>query len=318
MPQFYPSWMEWGRLHGLAVTEDDFYGHAGWPVPDILRDIYEREKGCMVDEALLEQLLREYKAIQARLTKALPAPSPVEATVDVARMHAAAGVPIVAATSGLRETVERHLREAGLADLFPPERIVTAADIAPGRGKPKPDIFLRAAESPVIGADPKRCVAYEDAEAGFEAAWRAGCQVVDVRDFPGYPMPAAVQRALAGQGLGAAGSGNEPLTQRRWRLDRGGIVGLNWSWVSTMSSSSSASNTSGCPASSAICDSASPAASHSTTSQHSAEEVVVKLRLSVHCTAWRQDASRARGVAHICKSWHSSIGGAVLPVVEME
>lgn len=195
MPVFWPSWPEWGKLHGLSITEDDFYGYSGWPMPDILRDIYERQKGEKVGDEFVARLLQEYKAVHNHRTKDLGPAVPIAATVERARAHHAAGVPVMAATSGLRETVELHLHEAGLSDLFPPERIVCAADVPPGRGKPQPDIFLRAAE--LAGADPKRCVAYEDAEAGFQAAWRAGCQVVDVRDFEGYPCPPALKRAMA-------------------------------------------------------------------------------------------------------------------------
>jgi beta-phosphoglucomutase-like phosphatase (HAD superfamily) len=197
MPQFWPSWPEWGALHGLTITEDDFYGYAGWPMPDILRDIYERQKECKVEDTFTQQLLSEYTVIHERRMQELPTPNPIAATVAEARKHIAAGVPVVAATSGLRETVEHHLLAAGLGDIFPPERIVCAADVPPGRGKPKPDIFLRAAE--IAGADPKFCIAYEDAEAGFEAAWQAGCHVIDVRDFPDYPLPAALQRAIEQQ-----------------------------------------------------------------------------------------------------------------------
>jgi len=197
MPQFWPSWPEWGELHGLSITEDDFYGYAGWPMPDIFRDIYERQKNCEVDNEFVDKLLAEYKEIHHRRMKELPPPAPIEAVVAKAREHVAAGIPIIAATSGLRETVEHHLQSAGLHDIFPPERIVCAADVGKGRGKPKPDIFLRAAE--VLGVDPKFCVAYEDAEAGFEAAWQAGCHVIDVRDYPGYPCPKALSLAMEKQ-----------------------------------------------------------------------------------------------------------------------
>mmetsp|Transcript_125220 Transcript_125220/g.401146 ORF Transcript_125220/g.401146 Transcript_125220/m.401146 type:complete len:249 (-) Transcript_125220:149-895(-) len=194
MPFFWPTWPTWGKLYDLTITEDDFYAYSGWPMPDILRDIYERQKGEKVDEAFVEKLLSDYKVIHERRMREVGPPDPIAATVAVARAHVAAGVPVVAATSGLRETVEAHLKEAGLLDIFPPDRIVTAADLPPSRGKPKPDIFLRAAE--LIGADPRRCVAYEDAEAGLQAAWRAGCQAVDVRDFESYPCPPALRRAM--------------------------------------------------------------------------------------------------------------------------
>ena len=51
----------------------------------------------------------------------------------------------------------------------------------------------------MVGADPARCVAYEDAEAGLEAAWRAGCHVVDVTDYPGYPLPDGLAKAKVQQ-----------------------------------------------------------------------------------------------------------------------
>jgi sugar-phosphatase len=47
-----------------------------------------------------------------------------------------------------------------------------------GKGKPHPEGFLRAAE--LLGVDPKKCVAFEDAPAGIEAARAAGMIVVGV------------------------------------------------------------------------------------------------------------------------------------------
>ena len=40
MPRFFPSWSDAGAVHGgLVMTEDAFYGYAGWPLPDIVRDV---------------------------------------------------------------------------------------------------------------------------------------------------------------------------------------------------------------------------------------------------------------------------------------
>jgi beta-phosphoglucomutase-like phosphatase (HAD superfamily) len=57
------------------------------------------------------------------------------------------------------------------------------------RGKPAPDIFLAAAGR--LGADPKRCVAFEDAANGVRAAVSAGMVVVGVTTN----VPADVLRA---------------------------------------------------------------------------------------------------------------------------
>jgi beta-phosphoglucomutase-like phosphatase (HAD superfamily) len=45
-------------------------------------------------------------------------------------------------------------------------------------GKPAPDVFLKAAE--LLGIPPQRCIVFEDALFGIEAARRAGMKVVGV------------------------------------------------------------------------------------------------------------------------------------------
>jgi beta-phosphoglucomutase len=75
------------------------------------------------------------------------------------------------------------IKRLGLADLF--GAVVTVHDVE--RAKPAPDIFLRAAEQ--LGVSPSRCVVFEDAEAGIEAARAAGMAVVGVG--PPEAMPSA-------------------------------------------------------------------------------------------------------------------------------
>jgi beta-phosphoglucomutase-like phosphatase (HAD superfamily) len=57
----------------------------------------------------------------------------------------------------------------GLTQLFE-GRVSTLADVE-GRGKPAPDLFLHAAAN--IGASPNRCIVFEDAPNGVDAARRA-------------------------------------------------------------------------------------------------------------------------------------------------
>ena len=68
------------------------------------------------------------------------------------------------------------LKAAGLDALF--QVVVTPHDVAPGRGKPYPDMFLEAARR--IGVAPEKCLVFEDAEPGVLAARAAGMQVVRV------------------------------------------------------------------------------------------------------------------------------------------
>jgi len=56
------------------------------------------------------------------------------------------------------------------------DTLVGAEDVS--RGKPEPDVFLRAAHE--LGVPPDRCVVVEDAEAGIEAAHRGSMRSVGV------------------------------------------------------------------------------------------------------------------------------------------
>lgn len=199
MPRFYPAWNETGATHGgLSMSLDEFYAFGGWPLDAIVRELHRRcLDGSEADDAFVATFLAAHRAITDANEKAAGPPPVIACTAAVARAHAAAGVPVVAATSGNRAHVERHLAAAGLGDLFPPDRIITAADLPPGRGKPEPDIFLRAAR--LCGCDPRDCVAYEDAEAGLQSAHAAGCEVIDVRDMAGYPLPDALKKAAEAQ-----------------------------------------------------------------------------------------------------------------------
>jgi HAD superfamily hydrolase (TIGR01509 family) len=62
----------------------------------------------------------------------------------------------------------------GLTELFA-GHVSTVADVG-GRGKPAPDLFLHAATA--ISAVPARCVVFEDAPNGIEAAVNAGMHSV--------------------------------------------------------------------------------------------------------------------------------------------
>ena len=78
-----------------------------------------------------------------------------------------------------RANVERTLEAIGLRELFPV--VLTADDGLPP--KPAPDLFLEAARR--LGVDPRDCQVFEDADAGLDAARRAGMLATDVRSVLG-------------------------------------------------------------------------------------------------------------------------------------
>lgn len=84
------------------------------------------------------------------------------------------GVPRAVATSARRRDATQLLGDAGLLELF--EVIVTADDVR--NGKPDPEIYLTAARG--LGVAASRCLVFEDAVVGVQAATSAGMRVIGV------------------------------------------------------------------------------------------------------------------------------------------
>jgi HAD superfamily hydrolase (TIGR01509 family) len=78
-------------------------------------------------------------------------------------------LPVCVASGGTHERIRLTLSCAGLWDRFG-GHVFSVQDVA--RGKPAPDLFLRAAS--VMGADPRRCAVIEDSPAGITGANAAG------------------------------------------------------------------------------------------------------------------------------------------------
>lgn len=85
-------------------------------------------------------------------------------------------IPMAVATSFVNEIMEPCLERLGIRDMF--QAIVTTQDA--GCGKESPAVFLRAAE--MIGAEPSRCVVFEDLPVGLRSAKNVGMTTVAVFD----------------------------------------------------------------------------------------------------------------------------------------
>ena len=81
----------------------------------------------------------------------------------------------VASSTHLKGTKE-HLSESGILEPF---EVVVGGDMVT-KGKPNPDIFLKAAE--LLHLAPEECLVVEDSPAGIRAAHAAGMKAVLVPD----------------------------------------------------------------------------------------------------------------------------------------
>ncbi|MFF3324222.1 HAD-IA family hydrolase [Streptomyces sp. NPDC002889] len=151
-------WTRWA--HEYAITAEDFARIElhGRPAVEIAADLLPAD---VVPEALarIEQLEVEDVPQGVLLlpgTAALLAQLPAERWAVV--------------TSATRRLAEARLEEVGIR----PKTMIAADDIT--RGKPDPEPYLLAAER--LGADPARCVVFEDAPAGLAAGRAAGMKTV--------------------------------------------------------------------------------------------------------------------------------------------
>lgn len=86
-----------------------------------------------------------------------------------------ADMPMAVASNAEPANIEFVLGETGLVRRF--QHIIDGHGVK--RPKPAPDIYLKAAA--LLGADPGRCVVFEDSIPGVEAGVAAGARVVGIQ-----------------------------------------------------------------------------------------------------------------------------------------
>lgn len=171
MPVHYRAWETALRHEGLAGPLDEDYFYALGGVPSIqVAELMAAKHGLRIPcaEGVADRKERLY-------LEQLDEISPIDPVVAFARKVAETH-PVAIATGGTPDIALPALKAAGLDSLF--KIVVTPHDVAPGRGKPHPDMFLEAARR--IGVPPEKCLVFEDAEPGMRAARAAGMQVVRV------------------------------------------------------------------------------------------------------------------------------------------
>ncbi|MFD3997925.1 HAD family hydrolase [Streptomyces sp. NPDC058548] len=156
---------------GVRLPQEWFYARTGLSSAEMIRAL-TGEHGRKLSRPL-EQLVADRDALfLAQAHTVRPHPKVVEV---VTAMHGLA--PMAVASGGARHVIEETLRHQSFRDCF--EAVVTRDDV--DRGKPAPDIFLRAADA--LSAHPSHCTVYEDSDEGIEAARAAGMSVIDVRPY---------------------------------------------------------------------------------------------------------------------------------------
>ncbi|SFT86759.1 haloacid dehalogenase superfamily, subfamily IA, variant 3 with third motif having DD or ED [Geodermatophilus amargosae] len=161
------AWIRALAEYGVPITSDWYRARAGLSPRDLVHAA-ERDAGAPLD---LDVVLARGIALYVDSAATVRPNQPV---LEVARTHHGR-VPLAVVSGGPRSGVDAALAAVGARHLF--DHVITIDDVS--RGKPAPDLYLRALE--VLGRTARSCLAYEDSDEGLRAAAAAGIPVIDVR-----------------------------------------------------------------------------------------------------------------------------------------
>jgi HAD superfamily hydrolase (TIGR01509 family) len=166
-----PLWIQAGRSFGREITSELVTRTIGLTRNDI-RALCVRELG---DDFPIDKFDEELgRLIDIEFEKGI-AHKP--GLVQLLDHLASLGIPLAVGTSSRRSVAAWKLQKAGIADRF--IHIVGGDEVE--KGKPAPDIFLRAAE--LLKVSPPHCAGFEDSPAGLQALASAGIASVFIKDI---------------------------------------------------------------------------------------------------------------------------------------
>jgi beta-phosphoglucomutase len=180
----YRAWKELAQRLGKQFTREEFATTFGRRNPEIIRQVFGEDQSDKEVSRLGEEKEEIYRAAARRGIQLLPG------TRSLLESLGQAGFAQAIGSSAPRANLDIILRMTGIEKFF--NVIISMEDT--DRGKPDPQVFLRAAER--LKIDPARCVVIEDALAGVEAAHRAGMKSVAVR-FVGHHSEESLRKAGA-------------------------------------------------------------------------------------------------------------------------
>jgi beta-phosphoglucomutase family hydrolase len=163
------SWRRLAAEIGKEITPDSFIRGFGMKSARIIADIH----GWATEPGEIARLENRKEALYRKIVGQSEI-APLPGVVEWLERLRAAGVACAVASSTHRENIDAVLDRIGLKHAF--AEIVSAEDVK--HGKPNPEVFLKAAKR--LGIRAERCVVFEDAHVGIQAAHAAGMKVVAV------------------------------------------------------------------------------------------------------------------------------------------
>ena len=168
----YQVWQAIYREHGFELPDDEWgkiIGGYGISRFDAAEHLALLSQGRLDSVSLRDRHRSESHAIT--LAQAV-----LPGVIDYLHEAKPLGLKLAIASSSPHSWVDTHARRLGVFDEF--DSVICADDVAPGRTKPNPDLFLMALDR--LKARANEAIVFEDSPNGVRAARSAGIFVVAV------------------------------------------------------------------------------------------------------------------------------------------
>jgi len=168
---YMQAWKQAGKAAGFDISDDVLLRTRAIQRSDAMK-IFQDALGPTFRYEAVQPIRTEIAEALIAASDDLLMPG-VTQTLEYLHNH---GFPIAVASSTSREKTVSHLAHAGLLQYFD---AVVGGDMVQ-KGKPNPDILLKAAQ--LLGVDPQDCMVVEDTPAGIRAAVSANIKAVLIPD----------------------------------------------------------------------------------------------------------------------------------------
>lgn len=165
-------WIEVFEKYGYKMTKELYVNVMGTGRKNVIKTFLENFGDDLPIEKMYEE--KDNQLFYIIENQGIPLKEGVK---ELFSMLKEKNYKIALATSAKRERVEKQIKDKWLKESF--DAIVCGDDVE--KGKPSPDIFLKAAKK--IDVEAENCFVVEDSPAGIKAAFSGGMKGIHVEDL---------------------------------------------------------------------------------------------------------------------------------------
>ena len=165
-------WIEVFEKYGYKMTKELYVNVMGTGRKNVIKTFLENFGDDLPIEKMYEE--KDNQLFYIIENQGIPLKKGVK---ELFSMLKEKNYKIALATSAKRDRVEKQIKDKWLKESF--DAIVCGDDVE--KGKPSPDIFLKAAKE--IDVEAKDCFVVEDSPAGIKAAFSGGMKGIHVEDL---------------------------------------------------------------------------------------------------------------------------------------